>query len=288
MNVITGTLYVVATPIGNLKDITIRALEILDSVSVIASEDTRNTAKLLKHYEISTKMISFHDHNEKSRTPELISRLVHGDSVALVTDAGTPLVSDPGYPLVHAAVNKSIPVVPVPGPSAVPASLCASGLPSDAFYFSGFLPRKAGKRKQRIREMAQLSATLIVYVPASRLIPTLEELYDGMGERYAVICREMTKVHEEFIRGMLSELIVQLGRKNSILGECTLVIAGKTENEVLSSVEIEEIIKERLLANPDGIAAISKEIAEIYCLSRKVVYQKALLLVKTNANLTKK
>ena len=200
-----GTLYVVATPIGNMDDITLRALKILDQVDFIAAEDTRRTGKLLKYHNIKGRLISFHEHNEKERTPLLLERIESGSSIALVSNAGTPTVSDPGYMLLRSAVEKGIKVIPVPGASAVVASLSISGLPTDSFIFIGFPAKKKLKRFKQLQELADEKRTLIFYENPGRITTFIKELVDVMGDRYGVLCREMTKLHEEFIRGRLSE-----------------------------------------------------------------------------------
>src|SRR5205085_6669929 len=201
-----GTLYIVATPIGNLEDITQRALRILREVDLIACEDTRHTRKLLNHFGIETKTISYQEHNERERADELGAVLESGKSVALVSDAGTPLISDPGFRLVNAAIEKGISVVPVPGAAAVVTALSASGLPTDQFYFAGFLPARAHARRAKLEELTQIPATLIFYEAPHRISAALRDAIDVLGDRHAIVAREMTKLHEEFARGRLSEL----------------------------------------------------------------------------------
>jgi 16S rRNA (cytidine1402-2'-O)-methyltransferase len=222
---LSGTLYVVATPIGNLEDITMRALRVLAEVKVIACEDTRHTRALLTRYAIKTPTTSYHEHSPPARERELLERLAAGESVALVSDAGTPLVSDPGYGLVAAAAERGIPVVPIPGPSAAVAALSASGLPTDAFLFAGFLPPKAGARRARLAELAKVPATLVLYEAPHRIAATLEEAAEELGDREAVLARELTKVHEEFLRGRLSELSAALDASRR-RGEFVLLISG--------------------------------------------------------------
>lgn len=201
-----GTLYLVATPIGNLADITLRALDILKNVALIACEDTRHTRKLLQHYSIPTRTISYHEHNEQQRAQQLIDVLKRGDDVAVVSDAGTPAISDPGFRLVRAAIENDIPVVPVPGPSALISALTAAGLPTDEFFFGGFLPARANARRTRLAELRQVPGTLVFYEAPHRLAETLKDAYEMLGEREAVVARELTKLHEELKRGRLSEL----------------------------------------------------------------------------------
>ena len=201
-----GTLYLVATPIGNLADITHRALQVLKDVDLIACEDTRHTHKLLQHYGITTKTISYHEHNEQQRATQLIESLKQGSDVAVVSDAGTPSISDPGFRLVRAAIESEIPVVPVPGPSALISALIAAGLPTDEFFFAGFLPRESNARRARLGELQSVPGTLIFYEAPHRLAATLKDAHEILGEREAVVARELTKVHEEIRRGLLSEL----------------------------------------------------------------------------------
>jgi 16S rRNA (cytidine1402-2'-O)-methyltransferase len=201
-----GTLYLVATPIGNLADITYRALQILRDVSLIACEDTRHTRKLLQHYGIDAKTVSYHEHNEQQRARELIALLREGSDIAVVSDAGTPAISDPGFRLVRAAIDNGISVVPVPGPSAMIAALIASGLPTDEFFFAGFLPARASARRVRLSELRAVPGTLIFYEAPHRLAASVQDAYEVLGEREAVVARELTKLHEEIRRGRLSEL----------------------------------------------------------------------------------
>jgi 16S rRNA (cytidine1402-2'-O)-methyltransferase len=202
-----GTLYLVATPIGNLADITHRALQVLKDVDLIACEDTRHTHKLLQHYAIATRTISYHEHNEQQRATQLIDSLKQGSDIAVVSDAGTPSISDPGFRLVRAAIEHEIPVVPVPGPSALIAALIAAGLPTDEFFFAGFLPARSNARRARLGKLQSVPGTLIFYEAPHRLAATLKDAYEILGEREAVVARELTKVHEEIRRARLSELI---------------------------------------------------------------------------------
>jgi len=225
-----GTLYIVSTPIGNLQDVTLRALEVLASVDLIASEDTRQTRKLLERHHIKRPLISYHEHNEARRTPELIARLLEGRSIALVTDAGTPLISDPGLRLVRACQEHGIQVVPVPGPSAVLAALVASGLETKEFLFVGFLPARAAERNQKLRALLQEPRTTVFFEAPHRIAATLRELATLAPERKAVVARELTKVHEEFLRGTVAELATLL-TTHEMRGEFTVVLAGATPQE---------------------------------------------------------
>ena len=225
-----GTLYIISTPIGNLKDATHRSLELLSDVDLIAAEDTRRTGVLLKHYGIKTPLSSFNSYNQVKKSDRLIARLTAGHDLALVSDAGTPGVSDPLYYLVKAALDKRVPVVSLPGPSAVLAALTVSGLPINRFVFEGFLPRKKG-RKKLIEELAQEKRTIVLFESPHRIVKTLNELYQVMGERKAVLARELTKIHEEVIRGTLGALATK-AEEQKLKGEITLVISGapKTRN----------------------------------------------------------
>ncbi len=218
------TLYLVATPIGHLADITVRALRVLAEVDLIACEDTRHTRKLLTHFQINTKTVSYHEHNEHTRAAELCALLQEGASIALVSDAGTPAVSDPGYRLVCAAVAQGISIVPVPGPAAFVAALIASGLPTDEFFFGGFLPARTAARRARLAALRPLPATLIFYEAPHRIAQTLVDAHAVLGERVACVARELTKLHEEFARGRLSELAVRFSGEHAARGEMVLLI----------------------------------------------------------------
>jgi 16S rRNA (cytidine1402-2'-O)-methyltransferase len=217
----SGTLYLVATPIGNLEDITVRALRILGEVQLIAAEDTRRTAKLLRHYGIATSTTSLHDHNERERTPALVERLGSGDSIALLSDAGTPIISDPGLLLVREALSAGISVVSLPGPSAPIAALVSSGAPSSSFTFVGFPPRRSNDRKKWLEALADEQRTLIFFEAPHRLIATLTQIETVWGNRSVALCRELTKIHEELVIGPISELLPTLGPPR---GEYTCVV----------------------------------------------------------------
>ncbi len=223
-----GVLYVVATPIGNMEDITLRALRVLKEVDVIACEDTRQTQKLLNRYEIRKRLVSYHEHNEMTRAGELVLELEAGAQVALVSDAGMPLVSDPGHHLVAMCRRHGIAVVPVPGASAVVAALAASGISADSFLFGGFLPSRSGERRRALEKCAGVAATLVFYEAPHRIVETLRDAGEVLGNRPAVIAREVTKVHEEFARGRLEELAARFGKK-PVKGEITLLIEGRPE-----------------------------------------------------------
>ena len=221
-----GILYLIATPIGNLDDITFRAIRLLGNVSLIAAEDTRRTAKLLNRYKIVTPTISLHEHNEKQRTPSLIKRLEAGQSIALVTDAGTPLLSDPGLHLVRTAVERGLPIDPVPGASAILAALAVSGLVKNQFTFLGFPPNRSSARKKWLRTLTSETRPLIIFEAPHRLLGSLQDMAEVLGNRQVTVCREMTKAHQELVNGPILSVIEQLGRPR---GEFTIVIAPSTE-----------------------------------------------------------
>lgn len=221
----SGTLYLVSTPIGNLEDLTLRARRLLAEVDLIAAEDTRHTQRLLQRYDIHTPLTSYHDHNKEEKAPVLIERLRQGQKIALVADAGTPTISDPGYYLINGCIAANIPVSPVPGPSALLAALAASGLPTDAFLFAGFLPRKSGARQRRLAQLEPLRETLIFFESPQRIGRLLEELSQAFGDRRVAVGRELTKLHEEVIRGKLSEVAEKL-KGRTVKGEVTVVVAG--------------------------------------------------------------
>ena len=221
-----GSLYLVATPIGNLEDITLRALRVLrEEVTVVACEDTRQTRKLLEHFQIQKPLISCHEHNEESRATEIIQILERGESVAIVSDAGTPLISDPGYRVVTAALEKSLQVIPVPGASAIMAALAASGLSTNEFRFVGFLPYKTLARRRMLASIAGETATIVAYESPHRIGEALKDMAEILGDRPLVLARELTKVHEEFLRGSASQIRERLGERDAIKGEITLVIS---------------------------------------------------------------
>jgi len=222
-----GKLFVVGTPIGNLEDITLRAIRVLKEADLIACEDTRRTQQLLNHYQIHTPTLSYHEHNEMTRAPELVIKLAEGNNIALVSDAGMPVVSDPGFRLVHLAVRHAIPVVPVPGASAFVAALAASGLPVDKFRFLGFLPSKKAARRRMLEENKSSTKTLVFYEAPHRILEMLRDVRDILGERDVVLAREVTKVHEEFWRGTVSALL-ERAKGKAIKGEITLLVGGAT------------------------------------------------------------
>jgi 16S rRNA (cytidine1402-2'-O)-methyltransferase len=275
-DVCPGTLYVVATPIGNMQDITLRALAVLRQVDLIAAEDTRHTAQLLSFHGIESRLTSFHEHNEQRRAAELIEQLRQGASIALVSDAGTPSVSDPGYRLVREAVETGIRVTPIPGASAAVTALSASGLPTDAFVFIGFLPRKKSRRLQQIEALAADSRTLIFYESPQRLLQLLDELMQAMGDRYAVLARELTKIHEEMIRGSLASMADTLKARPAVRGECTLLISGCAVEKVDMEAVREEI--HNLFEAGKSLSETVRILTAQTRLSKKQIYSEALKL----------
>jgi 16S rRNA (cytidine1402-2'-O)-methyltransferase len=247
-------LYLVATPIGNLEDITLRALRVLRQADLIACEDTRHTQKLLNHYTITTRTISYHEHNETTRAAELVKQLQEGARVALVTDAGMPGISDPGFRLISLAIEKDVPVVPIPGASAFLTALVASGLPTDSFHFNGFLPAKRGERRTTLEAIKTSPRTQVFYEAPHRIIDSLKDIVEVLGAaRHVVIAREVTKVHEEFLRGPASEVLETLKARDAVKGEITVMI-GKPKEVGLSvhsdHVETGDHVGKGALARP--------------------------------------
>ncbi len=272
MNYLPGTLYVVATPIGNLEDITLRALRVLrDDVQLIACEDTRQTHKLLDHYGIRKPLVSYHEHNEAARVPEILEAINQGDNVALVSDAGTPLLSDPGYRVVTAAIAAGVQVVPVPGACAVLAALAGSGLPTDEFWFVGFLPAKAGPRRKLLAEIAAHEGTVVAYESPHRIIETLSDVTEILSNRPIVLARELTKMYEEFIHGTAAEVSARL-TKNQARGEMTLLIgkAERSETDLDAGSEIARL-QEEGVPRMQAIKAVAKRMG----LPKREVYRLA-------------
>lgn len=274
-----GCLFVVATPIGNLEDITLRAIRLLKEVDLIAAEDTRHTRRLLAAHNIQTPMTAYHEHNERQKTVELIEKLLAGARLALVTDAGTPTVSDPGYRLVQAALDHEMPVTPVPGASAPIAALSAAGLASDIFTFAGFPPRKKAKRLRQLARLAKLPHTIIFYQSPRRTAAFLGELLETFGDRQAVLARELTKMHEEFVRGSISHIIHCLDQRQVLKGECTLLVGGATEGAP-SEAEIDAAIASAIAGAHQSLRDLAKELSHRLGVSRKTIYAKALALKK--------
>jgi len=274
----TPTLYVVATPLGNLEDITLRALRILKEVDLIAAEDTRHSRKLLTHYGIATPLTSYYDQIERAKAPQLIEELKKHKSIALISDAGTPCIADPGFRLVQAAVAAGIKVETIPGPSAVAAALSVSGLPTDRFAFEGFIPAKKGARRSFFTELAGEPRTLVMYEAARRLVDCLQDLQGVLGDRRIVIARELTKMFEEVLRGSVSEILPKLSGRESVQGEVTLLIAGADKvAPALSPEELEGEIR-RLRSEGVSLKEAARQLAEHHGISRRDVYQLGLAL----------
>ncbi len=272
-------LHIVATPIGNLGDITLRALATLAGADVIACEDTRVTRKLLDRYAIATPLTPYHDHNAAAARPKLLRRLADGEAVALVSDAGTPLVSDPGYKLVRAAQDAGHAVTALPGASAPLVALAVAGLPTDQFFFAGFLPPKEAARRARIAELARIPATLVLFETAPRIAATLADLAAGLGQREAALCRELTKLHEEVRRGDLAALAQDCAAAE-LRGEIVLVVAPPAEQEPPSAGDTDALLRQALarLSLKDAVG----EVASATGLPRRELYQRALVLAKEN------
>lgn len=266
-----GTLYLVATPIGNLEDITYRAVRILQEAGLIACEDTRQTRKLLDRHGIRGRLVSYHEHNEQERAEELLVRLREGTSVALVSDAGTPLVSDPGYRLVSRAIEEGVRIEPVPGPSALLAALTASGLPTDTFYFGGFLPAKASQRRKTLEKLKDEQATLVFYEAPHRILRALEDVEAVFGERRVALARELTKVHEEFLRGSPAFLRQTLAGKAPLRGEFTLLIA-KADAPARDSTPVRQAVEKEMCSGRSRMDAI-KAVARRRGLSKREIYR---------------
>jgi 16S rRNA (cytidine1402-2'-O)-methyltransferase len=276
-----GVLYIVATPIGNLEDITLRALRVLKEVDLIAAEDTRHTQILLNHYGIQTPLTSYHEHNERAKAQELVQRLAQGQEIALVSDAGTPAISDPGFRLVVAAIHVGIQIVPIPGASALTAVLSASGLPTDRFAFEGFLPAKKNQRRERLQAVRAETRTLVFYEAPHRLRDALNDIHELLGNREAALAREVSKVHEEFLRGPVSELIRAL-QHQEVRGEVTLIIGGSAGesrvDEDLLRAEIRELKDKGL-----RVKEIAEILGEKFGYAKKDIYRLALLGEKVSS-----
>jgi 16S rRNA (cytidine1402-2'-O)-methyltransferase len=272
----TATLYIIATPIGNLEDMTYRAVRILGEVDLIAAEDTRHSLKLLNHYGISKPLTSYFDHNQQFKGERILNALRRGKSVALISDAGTPCISDPGFQLVRDAVAEHIPVVPVPGSCAAIAALSASGLPTDNFTFAGFPPSRQGKRRTFLSDMSALPGTLVLYEAPHRLVGTLSDILEVLGERQVIVARELTKIFEEFIRGTASEVIEAVSQ-DIVRGEVVILIApGKITPQ--ESEPLEQVLRRLMAEGTLSIKDIAKQAAVISGVSRSEAYAEALRL----------
>ena len=272
----TGILYLVAVPIGNPGDLTPRAVEVLRAATVVAAEDTRHFATLARQHDIPPRAISYHDHNEEPRSRELLARLLAGEDVALVSDAGTPLVNDPGYRLVRAAIDAGVRVTSLPGASAVTVALAASGLPPHPFRFMGFLPRTVGARRAAFKAVAGDDATLIAFEAPRRLADALRDALAALGDRQACLARNLTKPHERYQRGCLSELIEQLEAEGEVRGECTLLIAGASESQ--RSIEEAEADARLLVAGGAPARAVQELLMQRHGLPKRDAYALVLRL----------
>jgi 16S rRNA (cytidine1402-2'-O)-methyltransferase len=269
-----GVLYIVSTPIGNREDITLRALAVLKQVDIIAAEDTRHTRSLLGFYHISTQLVSCHDFNESERAVHLIGQLKNGKSVALVSDAGTPLLSDPGHRVVKAAIKTDITVVPIPGASAALAGLSISGLATDSFVFLGFPPRKKSTRHAWIDNLKSEARTQILYESPQRIISLLQDLQEILGDRNGVLCRELTKIHEEVVRGPISGLISNLMDRSKIRGEITLILAGCGDSTCNKEDCLEMNIQDMITMNSERLPDLAKDLAKRFGITRKEAYDR--------------
>jgi 16S rRNA (cytidine1402-2'-O)-methyltransferase len=274
---LSAGLHLVATPIGNLRDITLRALETLAAADLIACEDSRVSRRLLDHYGIATPLTPYHEHNAAAARPKLLARLAEGQAVALISDAGTPLVSDPGFKLVREAQEAGHAVTALPGPSAALAALTVAGLPTDRFCFEGFLPPKEGQRRTRIGELATIPATLILFESGPRLARALSDLADGLGDRPAAVCRELTKLHEEVRRGSLSELAQHYADGAETRGEIVIVIAPPSSDAApLSENELDTLLRRAL--ERGSVKDAASEVATATGRPRRELYKRALAL----------
>jgi 16S rRNA (cytidine1402-2'-O)-methyltransferase len=267
---LSGTLYLVGTPIGNLEDITFRAVRVLKEVDLIACEDTRHTRKLMDRYGIGKPTVSYHEHNELQRSPELIAKLLGGTTVALVSDAGMPLICDPGYRLVRAAIDSGIRVEAVPGPSAVLTALAASGLATDSFHFGGFLPAKSGQRLRELEGLKDYASTLVFYEAPHRIVETLAAVEQALGDRPVVVARELTKMHEELLRGTAAEVRAALSARESVRGEITLLI-GKRAGVAEDDTPLTDAVDACVAQGMSRMEAI-KTVAHRRGLSKREVY----------------
>ena len=270
----SGSLYIVPTPIGNLEDITFRAVRVLKEVDLIAAEDTRHTQVLLNHYDIRTSVTSYHEHNERGKARELVEQLRQGRSIALLSDAGTPMISDPGYRLVVEAIRAGVQVIPLPGPSAVTAALSAAGLPTDRFGFEGFLPAKKSERRSTLEALKKDTKTLIFYEAPHRLKETLADMAEIFEDREVAIGREISKVHEEFLRGALREILATV-EQQTVRGEITLVVQGATSGAPVSEEGVISEIRQ-LAENGMRVKEISELVGAHHGISKREVYRLAL------------
>ncbi len=276
----TGTLYIVSTPIGNLEDITLRAIRVLKEVDVVAAEDTRHSRHLLDRYQIETRLTSYHDHNKEEKAPVLVEQMLEGKSVALVSDAGTPGISDPGYVLINLAINREIPIVPIPGATAAIAALSVSGMPTDRFIFEGFLPAKHLARQKRLQELAREERTIVFYEAPHKVIRAIEDMLLVFGDRRVVITRELTKMHEETIRGTLSEGLKRL-HEGTIKGEFTIIVHGAMKDPKMQDIDtaayLKNLILHRGLSRKEAITTAAEDLG----IPKKDVYKESLKMKNT-------
>ena len=273
-----GILYVVATPIGNRDDITLRALDILRTVDLVAAEDTRKSGAFLSHHGVKNQLTAYHEHNEKKRAPKLIEKLLAGTSIALISNAGTPAVSDPGFRLIAAAIEKKISVTPIPGVTAATTAMSVSGLPTDSFMFIGFAPKKKGKRIKFLTALGDQSVSLIFYESPRRIVSLIGDIISCMGDRKAMLAREMTKLHEEFIRGPLSQILEAIKTRPVVKGECTLLVAGRDQIKKPDIDDVQTALKTALQNKTGSLSEIARRVAQKYDLPKKTVYDLALVL----------
>ncbi len=278
-----GVLYVVATPIGNLEDVTLRALRVLREVDVVAAEDTRRTRILLQHHGIAKPLVAYHDAVERTRAPALVERLRRGERVALVSDAGTPGIADPGYHLVRQALASGVQVVPVPGPSAVAAITSVAGLPVDRFAFEGFLPNRSAARRRRLGDLAREERALVFLEAPTRVVAMLGDALSALGDREVVVGRELTKLHEEILRGRVSEVRAALAARAKVLGELVIVVAGAPDaTEGAAPPDLDAHIR-RLRSEGLGVRDVAARLAAETGRSRRAIYQRALELERGGA-----
>ncbi|HTG00358.1 MAG TPA: 16S rRNA (cytidine(1402)-2'-O)-methyltransferase [Nitrospirota bacterium] len=273
----SGILFIVATPIGNLEDITLRAIRVLKEADLIAAEDTRHTRHLLDRYGIEKPLTSYHDHNKEEKAPVLVARMLEGSTIALVSDAGTPGISDPGYFLINLAIDSGIAVVPIPGATAAIAALSVSGMPTDRFVFEGFLPARPGARQKRLQDLLQEERTIIFYEAPHKIVRTIEDMRAVFGDRTAVVTRELTKIHEETIRGALSSILARL-EKGTLKGEFTIIVHGASKepraNDVNTAEYLRNLILHRGMTKKEAVATAAEELG----LPKKDVYRESLKL----------
>ena len=271
-----GILYVVASPIGNREDITLRGLDILQRVDLIAAEDTRKSGRFLAYHHIKNQLVSYHEHNETKRTPQLIEKLLAGISIALISNAGTPSVSDPGFRLIAAAIKHNIVVTPIPGATAATTAMSVSGLPTDSFVFVGFVPKKKGKNIKFLKALATRSESLVFYESPKRIISLMQDIIVCMGDRHAILAREMTKLHEEFIRGTVSQILNVIRSRSTVKGECTLLVAGRHQLDEMDIRSVRATLESALENETGSLSEIARHIAQEYGLPKKTVYDLAL------------